>query len=477
MCSAPSAWSPRWSWRSPRCTSCALPLLDRLPHLPEPQREALETVFGIRAGAPPDRFLVGLAVLSLLSDVSEERPLLCVIDDAQWLDQASAQVLGFVARRLLAESIALVFAAREPGRELLGLPELELAGLPVSEARALLRLATPSRLDQRIRDRIVVETRGNPLALLELPRGLTVTQMAGGFGLLQAGTLPGHIEQSFLKRIEALPADARLLLLVAAAEPIGDPALVWRAAERLGVMPAAALASGTDGLLSVDSRVTFRHPLVRSAVYRAADARRSASSALGTGGGHRRPDRSRSSCMASRGGRSGTRRGGRPELEQSAGRAAARGGLAAAAAFLQRSRRADARPGASHRPCIVGGAGRPAGRCVRIRVGAACDRRGRRARRVRAGSGGPAAGGSRVRSAAWRRRAVPCCCVPLGHWSHSTLGSPVTPTSMRGARRCSPGGWRPSADLREVSRAARAAPPTRRARRVPRTCSSMGSRC
>jgi DNA-binding CsgD family transcriptional regulator len=314
-----------------------LPLLDRLPNLPEPQREALETVFGLRTGAPPDRFLVGLAVLSLVSDVSDEHPLLCVIDDAQWLDQASAQVLGFVARRLLAESIAVVFAAREPGRELRGLPELELAGLPVSEARALLQLATPSRLDQRIRDRIVVETRGNPLALLELPRGLTVAQMAGGFGLLQAGTLPGHIEQSFLKRIEALPADARLLLLVAAAEPIGDPALVWRAAERLGVMPGMVLASGTDGLLSVDSRVTFRHPLVRSAVYRAADAhsRRAAHAALAAATDAQvDPDRRAWHLAAAAAGPDAAVAA---ELEQSAGRAQARGGLAAAAAFLQRS--------------------------------------------------------------------------------------------------------------------------------------------
>jgi DNA-binding CsgD family transcriptional regulator/tetratricopeptide (TPR) repeat protein len=315
---------------------CA-PLLDRLPHLPEPQCEALETVFGIRAAAPPDRFLVGLAVLSLLSKVSEERPLLCVIDDAQWLDRASAQVLGFAGRRLLAESIALVFGARQPGRELAGIPQLEITGLPVVDARALLDSATPLRLDQRIRDRIVAETRGNPLALLELPRGLTVTQMAGGFGLLQAGTLPGRIEQSFLTRIEALPADTRLLLLVAAAEPVGDPALVWRAAERLGVTPAAALAGGTDGLLSVDARMTFRHPLVRSAVYRAADEedRRSAHSALAAvTDAQVDPDRRAWHLAAAT---EEPDEAVAAELEQSAGRAEARGGLAAAAAFLQRA--------------------------------------------------------------------------------------------------------------------------------------------
>jgi DNA-binding CsgD family transcriptional regulator len=314
-----------------------MPLLDRLSRLPDPQHKALQTVFGIRAGVPPDRFLVGLAVLSLMSDVSEERPLLCVVDDAQWLDRASAQVLGFVARRLLAESIALVFGARQPGRELHGLPELEITGLPVADARALLDSATPSRLDQHIRDRIVAESRGNPLALLELPRGLTVTEMAGGFGLLQAGSLPGHIEQIFLTRIEALPADSRQLLLVAAAEPVGDPALVWRAAERLGVTPAVAMAGGTDGLLSVDARMTFRHPLVRSAVYRAADAadRRAAHSALAAvTDAQVDPDRRAWHLAAA---------AVEPddavatELEQSADRAEARGGLAAAAAFLQRS--------------------------------------------------------------------------------------------------------------------------------------------
>jgi hypothetical protein len=248
---------------------CA-PVLDRATEIPGPQRVALETVFGRRSGAPPDRFLVGLAVLSLLSDASEERPLFCLVDDAQWLDRASAQVLGFVARRLLAEPILLVFGARQPGEELVGLPELEVFGLGHIDAGALLDSVTHSRLDQRVRDRIVAETAGNPLALLELPRGLTVTQMAGGFGLLHPGTLPGRIEQSFQSRIERLPEKSRRLLLVAAAEPVGDPALVGRAAERLSVVVDAAVVDGADGLLSVDERVTFRHPLVRSAVYRAA---------------------------------------------------------------------------------------------------------------------------------------------------------------------------------------------------------------
>ncbi|NUT47622.1 MAG: AAA family ATPase, partial [Saccharothrix sp.] len=248
---------------------CA-PLLDRLENLPALQRDALGTVFGMRAGTPPERFLVGLAVLSLLSDASEDSPVLCVVDDTQWMDRASAQVLGFVARRLLAESVALVFGTRVRERDLLGLPELEVTGLRNADAHALLDSATPTGLDRHIRDRIVAEARGNPLALLELPRELTATQLAGGLGLLHADALPGRIEQSFLTRIEGLSGRSRLLLLVAAAEPVGDPTLVRRAAERLGVTPAQALDAETDGLLSFDVRVVFRHPLVRSAVYRSA---------------------------------------------------------------------------------------------------------------------------------------------------------------------------------------------------------------
>lgn len=314
-----------------------VPLLNRLGNLPGPQRAGLETAFGIRVGAPPDRFLVGLAVLSLLSDASAERPLLCVVDDAQWLDRASAQVLGFVARRLLAESILFLFGARQPGQELLGLPELEVTGLSDGEAHALLNSVTHSGLDQRIRDRIVAETRGNPLALLELPQELTVTQMAGGLGLLDLGMLPGRIEQSFLARIRELPEQTRLLLLVAAAEPLGDAALVWRAAERLGVTPATALADGTDGLLTIDERVTFRHPLVRSALYHTAEIkdRRAAHLALAeVTNGQADPDR-RAWHQASAA--AGPDEAVAAELERSAERAQARGGLAAMAAFLQRS--------------------------------------------------------------------------------------------------------------------------------------------
>src|SRR3984885_9789731 len=208
---------------------CA-PMLDRLDRLPAPQQDALGVAFGLRAGNAPDRFLVGLAVLSLLAEVAEERPLICVVDDAQWLDLASAQVLVFVARRLLAESVALVLVTRDPRDELTGFPGLVVEGLRNGDARALLGSVLRVPLDERVRDRIVAETRGNPLALLELPRGLTPAELAGGFGLPDALPLSGRIEDSFRRRFAALPADTRRLLLVAAAEPVGDPVLVWRAA-------------------------------------------------------------------------------------------------------------------------------------------------------------------------------------------------------------------------------------------------------
>src|SRR4051812_38331473 len=213
---------------------CA-PLLDLLERLPGPQREALETTFGLSAGRVPDRFFVGLAVLGLLSEVAEERPVLCVVEDAQWLDKASAQTLAFVARRLLAESMAMLFAARQPSDETAGLPELVLEGLRGADARSLLASVLPGRLDERIADELLAETRGNPLALLELPRGLTAARLAGGFGLPGALSLQGRIEESFLARLEALPDDTQRLLLVAAAEPTGDPALLWRAAELLAL--------------------------------------------------------------------------------------------------------------------------------------------------------------------------------------------------------------------------------------------------
>ena len=225
------------------------PMLDRLDRLPAPQRDALATAFGLSAGDPPDRFLVGLAVLSLLSDVAEERPLVCVVDDAQWQDRASAQTLGFVARRLLAESVGLVFAVREPipAPDLAGLPELVVGGLDKGDASALLHSAIPGRLDERVRDRIVTEARGNPLALLELPRGLTPAELAGGFGLPGALPLASRIERGFLRRLEPLPADARRLLVTAAADPVGDPTLLWRALDQLGIGEDAAAPAEAAG--------------------------------------------------------------------------------------------------------------------------------------------------------------------------------------------------------------------------------------
>jgi DNA-binding CsgD family transcriptional regulator len=311
------------------------PMLDRLTRLPAPQRQALEIVFGRRAGAAPDRFLVGLAVLSLLSERADERPLLCVIDDTQWVDHASALTLAFVARRLVAEPVGIVFAAREPVEALQHLPELEVRGLPEGDARALLSAAVPSKLDERVRDRIIDETRGNPLALLELPRGLTATELAGGFGLLGARALTGRIEESFVRRLAALPDEARRLVLVAAAEPIGDPLLLWRAAERLGIGPAAA--EQAHGLLAIGERVTFQHPLARSAVYRSVPAheRRAVHVALAeTAEPDADPDRRAWHLAAAA---TGPDELVAAELERSAGRAQARGGLAAAAAFLRRA--------------------------------------------------------------------------------------------------------------------------------------------
>jgi DNA-binding CsgD family transcriptional regulator len=314
-------------------------MLARSEHLPAPQRDALSVALGLQQGPAPDRFLVGLATLGLLSDLAEERPLVCLIDDVQWLDRASTQVLSFVARRLAAERIALVFAVREPTatQELDGLPELLIEGLGDHDARRLLAWAVPGRLDPQVRDRIVAETRGNPLALLELPRSLTPAQMAGGFGLPDAETLSGRIEQSFLRRIESLPDEARELLFVAAAEPVGDVTLLLRALDKLGIAADTVVPAENAGLIELGSRVRFRHPLVRSAAYRAAapETRRRGHAALADATDPQTdPDR-----------RAWHRACATPapdeavavELERCASRAQARAGPAAAAAFLQRA--------------------------------------------------------------------------------------------------------------------------------------------
>jgi DNA-binding CsgD family transcriptional regulator len=314
-----------------------VPTMDHLGRIPVPQREALRTAFGVAAGPPPDRFLVGLAVLSLLSEVAGERPLICLVDDEQWLDQASAQALGFVARRLAADPVGLVFAVRDPGTELAGLPELEVTGLGDSDARALLESALPGPLDARVADLLVAETRGNPLALLELPRGLTPAELAGGFGLPGAAPLAGRIEGSFARQLDAMPAETRRLVQLAAADPSGDRSLVWRAAGRLGIPVQAAAPAVEAGLVDFGARVRFRHPLARSAAYRSASFpdRQQMHAALGEATDPAAdPDRRAWHRAQAAAGPDEEVAG---ELERSAGRAQARGGLAAAAAFLERS--------------------------------------------------------------------------------------------------------------------------------------------
>ena len=313
------------------------PVLDRLDRLPGPQRDALATTFGLSAGAVPDRLLVSLATLSLLSEVAEDRPLLGVIDDAQWLDRASAQALVFVARRLLAESVVMLFVARDPSDEFTGVPELVVEGLQDADARALLASAIPGRLDERVADQLLSETRGNPLALLELPRELSPAQLAGGFGLPGAVSVPGRIEERFAQRFRALPQDAQRLVVVAGADPTGDPALVWRAAERLSITSVALEAVEAAGLLEIGARVRFRHPLARSAVYRAAppEERRRAHRALaGATDAEVDPDR-RAWHLAEATAAPDERVA--ADLARAADRAQARGGLAAAAAFLERA--------------------------------------------------------------------------------------------------------------------------------------------
>ena len=315
---------------------CA-PMLDRLERLPASQRDALRTALGLSAGRAPDRFLIGLAALGLLSEMAGERPLVCIVDDEQWLDSASAQVLAFVAHRLGAESVGLVFGARAPTSDLAGLPELVIGGLREDDARALLDSALTGPLDARVRDQIVAEAHGNPLALLELPRGWTAAELAGGFGLPGAVPLAGRIEESFRRQLGALPAQPRRLLQLAAAEPTGDPVLVWRAAGRLGICAEAAGPAVEAGLAEFGVRVRFRHPLVRSAAYRSApadDLREIHAALAEVTDPASDPDRltwHRAAATAA------PDEGVATELERSAGRAQARGGLSAAAAFLERA--------------------------------------------------------------------------------------------------------------------------------------------
>ena len=324
----------------------------RLDRLPEPQQAALRTAFGQQDGGPPARFLVALAVLSLLAEAAEERPLFCLIDDAQWLDRATAQALGFVARRLLAERIALVFAVREPSedRELAGLPELLVEGLGEEDARRLLASAIRGRVDERVRDRIIAEARGNPLALLELPRGLAPEGLAGGYSLPDAKPLAGQIEQSFLRRLEPLPRDSQRLVLTAAAEPVGDVTLLWRAAERLGIGAEASVPAEAAGLMEIAAPGAV--PASAGALRRlpGGDRARAPGGPSRAGRGHGPGRRPRSPRLASRPRGGGSRRGGGRRAgalgRPSAAPQRARGGRRVPPA----RRRADARSGQARRP-------------------------------------------------------------------------------------------------------------------------------
>src|SRR6478752_5673843 len=338
------------------------PVLDRSERLPGPQRDALGVAFGLSAGLAPNPFLVGLAALGLLSEASEQRPLLCVVDDSQWLDRASARALAFVARRLLAEKIAFVFTAREVGDALGGLPELRVEPLGHRDARALLESVLPAPLDEDVLDRIVLETHGNPLALLELPRGLTPIELAGGFGLPAAVPLSASIEESFARRLSRLPGDARRLLLIAAADPTGDPAVVWGAARRLAIPESVAEIVEAENVVELGVRVVFRHPLIRSAVYRAAGPaeRGAAHRALADATDPKiDPDRrawhrAQAASMPDE--------DVAEELERSAGRAQARGGFAAVAAFLERAAALTSKPALrAQRLLAAAGAKRDAG--------------------------------------------------------------------------------------------------------------------
>jgi DNA-binding CsgD family transcriptional regulator len=321
------------------------PMLDPLGRLPGPQRDALRVAFGLEAGPAPDRFVVGLAVLSLLSEMAGDRPLMCVVDDVQWLDRASVQVLAFAARRLLAEGVLVIFAAREPGVDLRGLPELIVEGLRHGDARELLSSVVRWPLDEQVADRIVAETRGNPLALLELPRGCSPAELAGGFGSPEVLPVPGRILESFQRRVENLPEQTRLLLALTAADPSGDPALVRRAAGLLSLGIETIEQAEETELFGIGGQVVFRHPLMRSAAYLAVspgDRRKVHAALAAVTDAQADPDR-RAWHLAQA--TSGPDQEVAAELERSAGRAQARGGLVAAAAFLERSAVLTAEPG------------------------------------------------------------------------------------------------------------------------------------
>ena len=397
------------------------PMLDHLDHLPGPQRDALATAFGMHAGQPPDRFMVGLAVLSLLADVAEKQPLVCAIDDAQWLDVTSAQILAFVARRLMAEPVGLVIAVRgvREDRVFVGQPTMQVRGLTDGDARALLDTVLPGDVDSRVRETIVAEARGNPLALLELPRGLSAAELTFGYGLADTVPLETRLEQGFSQRLEGLPRATRLFLLTAALEPVGDMDLLRRAVQRLDVDFSAAAPAVQAGLIEVGVWVRFRHPLARSAVARAAELRDLQAAHLALAeetDPELDPDR-RAWHRAHAAG--GPDEDVAHELERCADRARARGGLAAQAAFLERAIELTQDP--ARRPARILAAAR-----ARHQAGSADaalalleEIEAMRAGRVDSRRGGGTPGSDRVLLQRQPRRAPPS---PLGGPAHGSRG-------------------------------------------------------
>ncbi len=323
------------------------PMLSCVAALPDPQQRALRVAFGLAAGTAPDRFMVGLAVLSLLAEDAAARPLVCLVDDAQWLDEASSHVLGFVGRRLLAEPVVLLFAVREAADTQIfpGLPTMTVEGLTDEDARALLTAAVPGHLDERVRDRIVTETGGNPLGLLELARGMSEAELAGGFVGPPKASLSGHLRDHYLRQVRELPEPTRQLMLLAAADPTGNATLLWRAAQKMGLGHDAAAAADAEQLLQIGSQVRFRHPLVRSAAYTAGspEDRRAVHLKLAAATDAQTDPERRVWHLAA--GATEPDEDVATALEQAAVKTQARAGLAAAAAFLQRSVDLTAEPG------------------------------------------------------------------------------------------------------------------------------------
>ncbi|MET0700347.1 MAG: AAA family ATPase [Mycobacterium sp.] len=325
------------------------PLMEFSSRIPSPQRTALEVALGLRSGPVPDRLLVGLAVLTLVSEAGNDHAMMCLIDDAQWVDDASLKVLAIVARRLVADRVAMIFAARdrEGAQVLPGFPELRLDGLSATEARNLLNDVFPGQIDERVRETVITEAGGSPLALLELHRALTPEELAGGYGLTTASSRLARIEQTYGRQIRELPSATRLLLLIAAAEPAGRPAWLWAAADLLGVGIATAAPAEGVKLVTANGGISFRHPLIRSVVYQHASLpdRRRVHAALASAIGdddareHRAWHRAQAAAAPDEDVAA--------ELEYCAARAGARGGSAAAATFLATA--ASLTPEARHR--------------------------------------------------------------------------------------------------------------------------------